>query len=127
MSQDIDGEILSDALLNYVSSGEFRESVDEFFTSHHRGFKTGMEDVRDQRTHTHRHYEVWRDFQLLVECLIDSALAVIGGSVESLERRLQRLCGQQPSGPKQATVQELIERLLSYHRWAYQSVLRSRD
>lgn len=109
----MDGETQSEALLNFLQSPDFKSSLDVFFSSHRRFFSHGS---RDRDSHSHRQYSVWKDYQQLVEGLIDSALTSIGGSVESLELGLEEICRREPSGPKQAMVQELVVKLLSYHR-----------
>ena len=107
----MDGEALSEALLNLVQSPDFKAAVLTFFRSHRRLFSENSAGA-----HSHRQFSIWREYQQLVEGLIDSALSVIGGSVEMLEEGLEEIASREPNGPRDAMVQEVVTKLLSYHR-----------
>ena len=108
----MDGEALSEALLNFVEAPDFKAAVQTFFDSRRRHFSASSKG-----SHSHRQFSIWREYQQLVESLIDSALSVIGGSVEMLEAGLEDIARREPSGPREAMVQEVVTKLLSYHRY----------
>jgi hypothetical protein len=112
----MDSEVQSEALLNFLSSGDFRDAIDGFFGTQCRYFKDSS--VVEGSLYSHRQYSIWKDFQELVEVLIDSALQSIGGSIESLEKELTIVLEREPTGPRQALRQSLIRKLLSYHRYS---------
>lgn len=62
------------------------------------------------------HYDLWKNFQDIVENILEMALVDVGGSIETLEKFLDEVAysDDYADGPKQAVFKDIVKQLLAY-------------
>jgi hypothetical protein len=97
------------ALGKFMQSKEWQESVETFIIAN-------CDKFRDVSTFSHDQYEIWRNFQDVVESILACAMedVVGGGTLEDLEEELERLSREPASGPRESNKKEILAQLLTY-------------
>eukprot|EP00636_Phaeomonas_parva_P012151 CAMPEP_0118873580 /NCGR_PEP_ID=MMETSP1163-20130328/15332_1 /TAXON_ID=124430 /ORGANISM="Phaeomonas parva, Strain CCMP2877" /LENGTH=197 /DNA_ID=CAMNT_0006808871 /DNA_START=135 /DNA_END=725 /DNA_ORIENTATION=+ len=103
-------DIWGEALANYLQSESWQGQIQGFVHRHRFRFLRS-----DDEEFSHDHYALWREYQELVERLMEAIVAEIGGSLEALEKALLDKVDTNPRGPRDATQQQLLSKLLTYH------------
>jgi hypothetical protein len=99
----------TEALSNYLSGDEWQQSIDIFVRTNCAEFlDVSAED------YGHQHHTLWKTFQDIVENVLEMALNMVGGSVESLEKVLDEVASTPSRGPKEDVVKDILSKLLTF-------------
>jgi hypothetical protein len=96
-----------EALQNYLTTSEWRQVVTVFVKSHCKYF-SDIEDYHPQQ------YIIWKNFQDLAENLLDNTLMSLGGSLDILEKALDKMKNRPSRGPRDEVTKEVIDKLLAF-------------
>lgn len=103
-------ELSRDGLHAFLQSPDWKETVNMFIAANCDDF--AIVDANGQ--YTRRQFEVWRNFQEIVEQILDVALQSIGGSLQTLETALNESMTKTSTGPRMSAWQDILKKLLVY-------------
>lgn len=89
-----ESETLLDSLLDYLKGQEWQQSIEMYVIANCKEFKHYPKEF------THHHNTVWKDYQEIVETILDVALSNVGGSIDGLEKALDLLASSPATGNK---------------------------
>ena len=99
----------TEALSNYLSGDEWQQSIDIFVRTNCDAFLDARSEDYD-----HKHHALWKTFQDIVENILEMALNIVGGSLESLEKVLDEVSSTPSRGPKEDTVKDILSKLMTF-------------
>mmetsp|Transcript_30172 Transcript_30172/g.38922 ORF Transcript_30172/g.38922 Transcript_30172/m.38922 type:complete len:897 (+) Transcript_30172:103-2793(+) len=105
-------EIWTEALQNYLLSQDFQENVQKFVKKQAYLFD-GSNQAKDA-DFDHRHHKVWKEFQDIVETMLEKVLEDLGGNFQALEKALDERASEPPRGPRDAAEKEVLAQLLTF-------------
>lgn len=95
-----------DALQNYLTGSEWRETIQVFIDAHCPFFSNINEFHPQQNL-------VWKSFQEVTESILELMLANLGGSFEALEKALDRIQSRPVRGPRDAAIHDVLDQLMA--------------
>jgi len=92
-----ESETLLDTLHDYLKGQEWQQSIEMFVKANCKVFKQYPKEF------THKHNDLWKGYQEIVETILDVALSNVGGSIDALEDALDILASTPAIGNTIAT------------------------
>ena len=105
----VESETLLDALHDYLSCQEWQQSIEMFVRANCKIFKQYPKEFN------HKHNDLWKGYQEIVETILDVALSNVGGSIDVLEKAFDVLASSPPTGPRDAVTKDVVSKLLTYN------------
>ena len=87
-----ESETLLDSLHDYLKGQEWQQNIEMFVKANCKVFKHYPKEF------THQHNDLWKDYQGIVENILNFALSNVGGSIDILEDALDILASTPAKG-----------------------------
>jgi Holliday junction resolvasome RuvABC DNA-binding subunit len=85
---------------------EWRQSIQIFVDANCKYFN----DIKD---FSHLHHYIWKNFQEIVENILQMALLKVGGSFDKLEKAIDHIKNKPSSGPRDEMIKEILHKLVT--------------
>lgn len=93
-----------DALQNYLNSSDWRKTIKIFVDANCMYF-INVDEYHPQQV------VIWRNFQDIVENVIQNTLDTLGGSIDDLEKGFDRFRHRPSRGPRDEVIKDILEQL----------------